>query len=298
MKKNDDNLQTIKFITHGKTEQNTIEHYKNIIPSYSVTNLIPEQIKIPTSAITVVCGKNSHGKTQLMANLFVSDLIADRKTLFITLEEDIFEIAGKTRKIYTASYGVDNQDVKNRFYNCLQKSNIIGQVGWTIDTIEAILLEASSQKFETVYIDCIQKIRPPINSRAFSRQLELAEISSRILSIATSRNLAVILGAQLNREKDRELEPIYENHIRESGDIAFDANLIIGIQRFGNKLFLNTAKNRNGEKDNYWILENQPNQLLTGLNRRNPLAISFDEWKENCNGSNDNKQKYKGRKLT
>ena len=114
---------------------------------------------------------------------------------------------------------------------------------------------------EVIVIDYLQLMKG--DSRCESRQQEVAEISSGLKQIAKDLNVPVLVLAQLNREVDKSVNPNASplpklNHLRESGAIEQDADIVAFLHRDRDKakevltenqsvdaLFI-VEKNRNG----------------------------------------------------
>ena len=113
---------------------------------------------------------------------------------------------------------------------------------------------------EVVVIDYLQLMKG--DSRSDNRQQEVAEISSGLKQIAKDLNIPVLVLAQLNRDVDKTMpnaSPLPKlNHLRESGAIEQDADIVAFLHRDRDKakevltenqsvdaLFI-VEKNRNG----------------------------------------------------
>ena len=113
---------------------------------------------------------------------------------------------------------------------------------------------------EVIVIDYLQLMKG--DSRSESRQQEVAEISSGLKQIAKDLNIPVLVLAQLNRDVDKSMpnaSPLPKlNHLRESGAIEQDADIVAFLHRDRDKakevltenqsvdaLFI-VEKNRNG----------------------------------------------------
>ncbi len=93
---------------------------------------------------------------------------------------------------------------------------------------QAIKQYGEDHDIGAVFVDYIQKI--PSGGQFGTRQLELQNISNAILDCATTLHIPIILGAQLNRERNlKEPSKIRLENLREAGDIEQDANLVIGV---------------------------------------------------------------------
>jgi replicative DNA helicase len=118
-------------------------------------------------------------------------------------------------------------------------------------------IETLKEKYDipVVFIDYIQKIRPKKSTG--TRQVDLQIVSDRLMELSKRLELVVIIGAQLRRESRAE-NAITLTHLRESGDIEQDANIVLGLHNPAmnedevssseiTELDVLTLKNRNGE---------------------------------------------------
>jgi replicative DNA helicase len=114
---------------------------------------------------------------------------------------------------------------------------------------------------ELVIIDYLQLI--PWDARKFDKVQAISDISHKIKQMAIELNLPVILLSQINREGAKS-EALQLYHLRDSGDIENDADVIILMYPDGmtmdratrvdingeyKKMIYNIAKNREGERD-------------------------------------------------
>jgi replicative DNA helicase len=114
---------------------------------------------------------------------------------------------------------------------------------------------------ELVLIDYLQLI--PWDARKFDKVQAISDISHKIKQMAIELNLPVLLLSQVNRDGARS-EALQLYHLRDSGDIENDADVIILMHPDGmtmdkatrinidgeyKKMIYNIAKNREGERD-------------------------------------------------
>jgi DNA primase catalytic core len=233
---------------------------------------------IPPSAVTVIAGRPGHGKTTLMLNIFVNQVIRypDRKFCFFSYEEPRSNILIKIL-LRLINHDFDYKDehgeafAGSSLYQYLQLGrNDIPEVEQAKETLSVWLQEERLQVYEeafkadqlseavrvikkrgnlsTVFIDYVQKI--PGDSRKANRQMEIQEVSSIILhQIAVAQNLPVVIGAQLNR--DAEKGEMKLSHLREAGDLEQDANTVVflkkGIDSTEAGLLIRAMKRRSGQ---------------------------------------------------
>jgi replicative DNA helicase len=125
---------------------------------------------------------------------------------------------------------------------------------------------------EVIIIDYLQLLTSSSEKARDNRQVEVAEVSRGIKSLALELDIPVIVLAQLNRksEEGTNSEPAL-HHLRESGSIEQDADVVLMLSRVENKenewetfqhpngkfykkMSLNIAKQRNGPTDKIDLL--------------------------------------------
>lgn len=118
-----------------------------------------------------------------------------------------------------------------------------------------------------VIIDYLQKIRP--SERHEKRTYEVAEVSSRLKSLAYDNNVAMVTLAQLNREsvkgEKKESRPPRLSDLADSGQIERDADVVGLIHREGNNAKLIIAKQRDGETGSIPLYFDAIHARFTGM---------------------------------
>lgn len=117
-----------------------------------------------------------------------------------------------------------------------------------------------------VIVDYIQRV--PSESRAQTRQLELAATTQRLREAAVSHGLAILTGSQLNEQKE----------LREARDIYHEAHLVLELEQAqqGDSLDVTVKKYRAGRAGGKITLDfNKP--ILKLLDRSSP-AGSPGQW--------------------
>ena len=144
----------------------------------------------------------------------------------------------------------------------LQKSGIFIDDTGAIDILE---LRAKARRMraqhniQAIFIDYLQLIKVHSKSNA-SRENEVAMISGALKAMAKELNIPVVVLAQLNRQAEQQGEKPKLSHLRESGAIEQDADIVALLHRDRDKQYeqgegnddtplkaeLIIAKNRNG----------------------------------------------------
>jgi len=256
---------------------------------------VDEMVRIPNGAITLIAGRPSHGKTTFLLNTMyeMSNLYSDKKFYYFSYEEQkryiitkiLNRIIDKNLSLCRAEYrGSTNLEIlkayfrdkredlaiieagKRKLKSLITKGNInIVDKAYTVAELSKVIAGLNqSEDVGAVFIDYVQRI--PLGRKSQDKRVEIADISNYILqNIAKKTGLAVIMGAQLNRQASEE---IALEHLKEAGNLEEDANLVLGIyngrRELGNDgsqnasdkvdLLVKVLKNRDGEINNETIL--------------------------------------------
>lgn len=235
-------------------------------------------VNISRGALTFVAGRPGHGKTTLKLNLLLNMIenYPDQNFYFFSYEEArdrlslklIMNLAGEELNSTTNFNAYLNYFKEKRGHDNNQR--IEGAMSQLYEYMESgrLYLVAEAMKADklsstithlvnkddnvgAVFIDYIQKVEPP--SSQDQRYREIAKVTERLRETAQALDIAIIAGAQLNRNTTG--RPKMDD-LRESGDIEQDANLILGVLD-GKKdseapevetedMYINIVKNREG----------------------------------------------------
>lgn len=126
--------------------------------------------------------------------------------------------------------------------------------GITADNIRSQTIKnRKNGRCDIVIIDYLQLISTA--DKKMNREQQIAEISRTLKRLALSENIPVIALAQLNREAENTKPQL--NHLRESGSLEQDADVVIFPWREDGKYQLTIAKNRRGKKGTFEIFANE-----------------------------------------
>jgi hypothetical protein len=246
---------------------------------------ILKNVAIKSGALTYVGARPGIGKTTFLINLAADALNAGRQVFFLTYEEkgtrildkllvNLFasprQSAGKAWKGWWADGGGNPLEtlraVRRRTKNAPDhaKDEAARIKGWldsgklkVIDRpgdVVALIAQIDPEPTAVVLIDYVQKIP---GGRADTRQLQIQEISGKLLDAAVRMDVPFVIAAQLRRvntpqkgDQDNDEQAPSLEQFRESGDIEQDANLALALYRpkrseKGMKIFV--LKNREGE---------------------------------------------------
>lgn len=197
------------------------------------------------SEVLIFAARTSMGKSAFVLNVLEYVAIALRvPTLFCSLEMSADEIgdrllASQARvDLHAITHGRYSPDESARM---VEASGHIAGAPFSIDdaparSLSSIAALARRHKRKSglglLIIDYLQLIVP--ESRRDTRQEEVAEISRRIKALARELNVPVICLAQLNRQTETSQDNRPKlSHLRESGAIEQDANIVAFIHRPG-----------------------------------------------------------------
>lgn len=209
------------------------------------------------------------GKSVYAVNAAVAAIQAGKSVMFFSLEMDENEIHDRIVSCTTSipQQGLKMGTVKEEDLPQLQEqikelklSNLTLDVDakQTIDSIRAKALRKAQSRegLDLIIIDYLQLITAP--GRFASRREQVDDISRNVKLLAKQLNVPVMVLAQLNRassnnEEEDGLPDV--SHIRESGAIAQDSDIVILLHRershdgtlHPTKVIL--AKHRGGESD-------------------------------------------------
>ena len=220
-------------------------------------------LRIPQGAITIVAGRPGHGKTTLKLNLLARMLKAypELSFAFFSYEESRRALA---LKLIMLESGVVLSEAHNfrdflRYFKEERQTNGAIELAvsryeeWTSsgrlllsdqrltaeDLSSTIGHLAGGGPLGAVFVDYIQKV-PLQTASSSQRYLDIQRVSGLLLDVAVRKDIPLVLGAQLGRDKDSR-DKVRLDNLRESGDIEQDANLVLGL--------LNKAKAKEQEED-------------------------------------------------
>jgi replicative DNA helicase len=231
--------------------------------------------------LVIIAGRPSMGKTSLAMNIAESVGVGDGKpVLVVSLESSASELADRLLcsaaevNTYRARNGTLSKDERERIVKAAGRLSagkmlLEDSANRSVAEIASIARRASRKLKEPValiVIDYLQLIEP--DNPKDSRQEQVAKISRRLKALGRDLNCPVLCLAQLNRaaEEAKDHRPRL-SHLRESGSIEQDADVVIFVHReeyylrgdaakpYAGQADLIVAKQRNGPTDDvelYW----------------------------------------------
>lgn len=247
--------------------------------------LLDENLDVSPGMLVVLGGRPSDGKTALALHMAYAQaetknvgyftLEDDRNTLFCRLKAAVSGVPLRyilRRRLSEQDYrllaDVNDAIVKRRL-------TIIDAAGMTVTDI---ITRTHAHKFDVIYIDYLQMIRPSLRGRG-TRQDEVADISRSLADMARNSGVVVVALAQLSRptQKGKREAPLMAD-LKESGQIEQDANVILFVWREDETdsktpRHLTLAKNKLGLLGQWGITFNGATQkFLPELTTDRPVA--------------------------
>jgi len=222
-----------------------------------------EELILPSGALSLICGRSSHGKTRLLQNLALHiaeeehDSKGDGVVLYFSFEEGLLEVAERIANIeinidHLSQYEkTKNTDVLLDYFKegelrkapeanratalpRLKKFESMYQEGrlrlfyspdlYSDDLCKLLRLLSSQSKVRAIFLDYVQAIYKENYHK--DRREELREICRDLNKVAIDLDIPIVLTAQLNRESPSPTEMSGDN-IAESADITRYANTIL-----------------------------------------------------------------------
>lgn len=144
--------------------------------------------------------------------------------------------------------------------------------GMTINQVKAII--HNNRKYnrcDLAIIDYLQLVKSQ-QPKAI-RELEVSEISRTLKTISLTENIPVMALSQLNRDADG-IEPKL-SHLRESGAIEQDADMVIFLTPNGNTISFKVAKHRRGKTGDIDIYHNDQFTAFSENDNFDKPPVSF-----------------------
>ncbi len=215
--------------------------------------------------LIVLAARPAQGKTALMLQLCHRAAAQGEPTLIISLEMSRLELTTRlvcglsgvdSRRVRTGSIGGDEAARLAEAANsiALYRLAILDRPAITVADIRRVARQASRRDgLALLGVDYLQLIRPA-DAKA-PREQQVAGISRDLKCIARELDIPVLVACQLSRASEQSDEPQL-HHLRESGAIEQDADVVMFLQRgvtwsdeepaAANQAKLTLRKNRNG----------------------------------------------------
>ncbi len=203
--------------------------------------------------LNILAARPSVGKTAMMLQMSLNAARNARPALIFSLEMTTVELAKRLYRLENPhKVELDDRETVVRFFDELSGLPlIVCDKGATVDNIVyRIRTLCRRYGIKIVFIDYIGLIARSDGPESIQEYLFLDEISRRLKDVAKKEDIAVVLLAQLNREQAKADTPPRIDHLRGSGGLEQNADVIQLLWRPDNDdrehVELIVGKNRNG----------------------------------------------------
>ena len=203
----------------------------------------------------ILAARPSIGKTALgcqVANHFAQQ---NRPVYFASLEMSAPELM---TRVICAQSGVSSRLVRTAqlsdtdVHQLVEASQPLGTAPWwihdragmTVPEIRRWAKRLARRDLHLVVVDYLQRLTP--TDRRINRHEQIGQMTAGLKAMARELDVAVLCLAQLSREADKELRPRL-SHLRESGSIEQDADVVAFLWRDRNKEPADPARAVEGE---------------------------------------------------
>lgn len=223
--------------------------------------------------VMVIAAPTSCGKSQLALNIATRSMLNDAKSCMVfSLEMPKKQVV--KRMLHSLS-GVNPRRIRDRLVSAEERISLDKSMkqfeamklftSHSVRDVDDLIVQARTMKrkhdVQVIVVDYLQLV--PWDGNKFSKVEAVSDISHKIKQMAIDLNVAVILLSQVNREGARS-DGLQLYHLRDSGDIENDADIIIMMWPDGmsmdvatrldktgeyKNMIYNVAKNREGERD-------------------------------------------------
>lgn len=250
------------------------------------------EIKIPRGAITLVCGKQGHGKSTFLRNLALRIARKENEegeVIYLSYEESVKKIVPKFislnfgKKIETKEFkeGGNIDRIRGYFrgekghitnledfekslkdFNGLRTTGrfkIISPLHSSRDIVSALraYIAQPGVKVAAVFVDYIQFMKSGRNMK--EKRLDINEILNDFLNFAKETDIPVIAAAQLAKEAASP-ETMSDDNIAESADLGRYADLVLCLW--------NSRKKSHVKKDSNYISDDPESHYQKHLVKR------------------------------
>jgi len=206
-------------------------------------------------SLNIVAARTGVGKTTFGVNAILC-ASSNHPAVFFTVEMSTYQIltkmiSNKSEVIGTKiAVGAVSESEMDGIMSAVRMLHpmpirIDHSSGGSIDVIETRCHQLHRQgQLKLVFVDYIQLLRA--SGRFQNRQLELTEITGRLKQMALKLDVPIIAMAQINRQAEASDCPSL-HHLKDSGSIEQDSDLVMIIYENEQGSVLNVAKNRFGK---------------------------------------------------
>lgn len=220
--------------------------------------------------LCVIGARAKIGKTALALQIAYLAAVRGHKTAYFSMEMPAYQLGGRLVSQVSGVPLIPGEEITPGRQQALDRAQarikgvsdllaIIDQVD-TDDALYAVIRRLARAGTELFVVDYLGLIRPV--RAAERRDLEIAAITRNLKRLAVKLGISIIVLAQINRESQKTAGRKPElHHLRESGAIEADADLVLLIWREQDDSGLPTehgeiivAANRHGPTDSFPIM--------------------------------------------
>ena len=223
--------------------------------------------------LTVIGARTGRGKTAMSVNLAINAACRGERVLFYALEMSDIEILERTIRAYTGVMpkGTAFSDAGERT-SALPIKIAPARSCTVMDVESAIEAErANGTPPGLVIVDYLQLL--VARGSTSNRQEQVSDISRDLKRLARTTGIPIITPSQLRRQNEQEVDgrPAL-HHLRESGSIEQDADLVILLSGGSNRVndcinvVADIAKNRHGPTGELMFSFHLPSQRFIDPN--------------------------------
>jgi len=228
--------------------------------------------------LMILAARPSVGKSALAVNIMINMLEKEKIPMLFSLEMSTMQV---TDRMLAVASGLNVSSIKVGKLNDLERtrytlaSTMLGDSKWLVNdsadiTMGSIRAEAMKQKMkyglDLLMVDYLQLINP--GQSRDNRQNQISQISRGLKILAKDLEIPVIALSQLSRAGEYGSEQPKLIHLRDSGAIEQDADIVAFIHRYfqdeAMRYKLIVAKNRNGSIGEMQISFNMNTTKFTG----------------------------------
>jgi replicative DNA helicase len=246
---------------------------------------IDRMCRLRESELVILAARPGMGKTALAMNIATNVAVAEARTvLFVSIEMSALQLGDR---LLSAHSGVPHQNMREGRLTTDERRALIKAAGELSPAplhievphhVQVRDIASSCRRIKRQYglgllvIDYLQLINP--DYARDSREQQVAKISGQLKQLARELNIPVLCLSQLNRLVENATDKTPKlSHLRESGAIEQDADVVMFIHREGQymtkqereadperaaKAQLTVAKNRNGQTGEATLIFDAP----------------------------------------
>ena len=237
-----------------------------------------ENQTVTTGELIILAARPSIGKTTLALNMarnsahdlagkgravgvFSMEMGAPQLVLRLVCSEARINMKDvRDGKLTPAQWGVDIIQACDALSNAPIFIDDMPQIS-SVELRQKARRMKQNDNVDIIFVDYLQLMRPSGNNRNASREQEVSKMSREIKALAKELEIPIVLLAQLNRQAEQSGGRPKLSHLRESGAIEQDADIVLLLHREretematpdeilknGVECEVIVAKNRNGE---------------------------------------------------